>query len=184
MSHLPKILVAGLGNLPYPNTRHSIGQLIIDQLSSRTGIRLSSDRDGLSGESVVTLGNTPLDLTLFKSKHLMNVSGPSIVSACKTRGLPPNMLIVISDSSDHEPCTVRYRFGGSANGHNGLKSIISAFGSQGFHRLRIGIGRHPNMALSDYVLGKLSSHERQYWSAEGLDLVCDEIEKIAMKANP
>jgi PTH1 family peptidyl-tRNA hydrolase len=90
MSHLPKLLVAGLGNLPFPNTRHryffqfckkndlkltgsllglrnSLGHLIIDQLAWRTGIRMSPDRDGFSGESIVTLGKTPLSLTLFKS---------------------------------------------------------------------------------------------------------------------
>ncbi|KAJ7795585.1 peptidyl-tRNA hydrolase [Mycena olivaceomarginata] len=154
------LLVAGLGNLPFPNTRHSLGHLIIDQLAWRTGIRMSPDRDGFSGESIVTLGKTPLSLTLFKSKHLMNISGPSIAAACRKRGLPPSMLVVISDSTDHDPCTLKYRLAGSANGHNGLKSVISALG---------------------YVLGKLSSHERQFWSGDGVDLVCDAIEKVAQK---
>jgi PTH1 family peptidyl-tRNA hydrolase len=86
MSHIPKLLVVGLGNLPYPNTRHryftqcfskneftegsmgsSLGQLIIDELAWRTGIRMSPDRDGFSGESTIILGKTPLTLTLFKS---------------------------------------------------------------------------------------------------------------------
>ncbi|KAJ7267570.1 peptidyl-tRNA hydrolase [Mycena haematopus] len=181
MSHLPKLLVAGLGNLPYTNTRHSLGQLVIDELASRTGIHMSSTRDGFSGESIVTLGNTPLALTLFKSKHLMNISGPSVAAACRQRGLQPDMLIVISDSTDHEPCKVSYRRGGSANGHNGIKSVISALGSQDFHRLRVGVGRHPGMDLADYVLGKLSSHERKFWSGDGVDLVCDAIEKVAQK---
>ncbi|KAF8199862.1 peptidyl-tRNA hydrolase [Mycena galopus ATCC 62051] len=181
MSHLPKLLVAGLGNFPYPNTRHSLGQLIIDELAFRTGIRISSTRGGFSGESIVTLGKTPVALTLFKSKQLMNISGPSIAAACRERGLQPDMLVVISDSTDHEPCKLSYRLGGSANGHNGLKSVISALGSQGFHRLRVGVGRHPGMDLSDYVLGKLSSHERQFWSGDGVDMVCDAIEKVAQK---
>ncbi|KAJ7267547.1 peptidyl-tRNA hydrolase [Mycena haematopus] len=174
MSHLPRLLVAGLGNAPYPNTRHSLGQLIINELALRTGIRISSTRDGLSGESIVTLGNTPLALTLFKSnqsalsqrltdssEHLMNISRPSVAAACRLRGLQPHMLVVVSDSTDHEPCKVSYRWGGSANGHNGLKSVISALGSQDFHRLCVSVGCHPGMDLADYVLGKLSSHERQ-----------------------
>ncbi|KAJ7045935.1 peptidyl-tRNA hydrolase [Mycena alexandri] len=179
MTHLPRLLVAGLGNLPFPNTRHSLGQLIIDELAGRTGIRMPSDRDGFSGESTITLGSTPLVLTLYKSKHLMNVSGPSIAAACRKRGLSPDMLIVISDSTDHDPCKLKYRRGGSANGHNGIKSVISALGSQDFHRLRVGVGRHNSMDLSDYVLGKLSSHERQFWSGDGVDLVCNAIEKVA-----
>ncbi|KAJ7982849.1 peptidyl-tRNA hydrolase [Mycena polygramma] len=181
MSTLPKLLVAGLGNLPYPATRHSLGQLIIDELAMRTGIRMSPERDGFSGESTVTLGQTRLALTLYKSKHLMNISGASIAAACRKRGLTPDMLIVISDSSEHEPCMLKYRLGGSANGHNGLKSVISALGSQDFHRLRVGVGRHPSMNLADYVLGKLSSYERQFWSGDGVDLVCNAIEKVAQK---
>ncbi|KAJ7187773.1 peptidyl-tRNA hydrolase [Mycena filopes] len=179
MAHLPRLLVAGLGNMPFPNTRHSLGQLIIDELAYRTGIRMSSDRDGFSGESTITLGSTPLVLTLYKSKHLMNISGPSIAAACRKRGLSPNMLLIISDSSQHDACKLSYRLGGSANGHNGLKSIISALGSQDFHRLRVGVGRNESMDLADYVLGKLSSHERQYWSGEGVDRVCDAVEKVA-----
>ncbi|KAJ7135478.1 peptidyl-tRNA hydrolase [Mycena crocata] len=182
MSHLPRVLVAGLGNLPYPNTRHSLGQLIIDQVAWRTGTRMTSEHDGFVGENTVTLGETHFALTLYKSKHLMNISGPSIAAACRKRGVRPDMLIVISDSSDHEPCKLKYRLGGSANGHNGLKSVISALGSQDFHRLRVGVGRHSSIDLADYVLGKLSSHERQFWSGDGVDLVCDAIEKIARNA--
>ncbi|KAJ7451785.1 peptidyl-tRNA hydrolase [Mycena galericulata] len=181
MSHIPKILVAGLGNLPYPGTRHSLGQHIIDELAWRTGIRMSSERDGFSGQGTVTLGETPMELTLYKSKQLMNISGPSIVAACRKRGLRPDMLIVISDSTAHEPCKLSYRLGGSANGHNGIKSIIHALGTQDFHRLRLGVGRNASMDLADYVMGRLSSHERQFWSGDGVDLVCDAIEKIAQK---
>ncbi|KAJ7761111.1 peptidyl-tRNA hydrolase [Mycena metata] len=173
MAHLPRLLVAGLGNLPFPNTRHSLGQLIIDELAGRTGIRMSSDRDGFLGESTVTLGSTPLVLMLYKSKHLMNVSGPSIAAACRKRGLSPDMLITTTRVSSS------IRRGGSANGHNGIKSVIGALGSQDFHRLRVGVGRHNSMDLSDYVLGRLSSHERQFWSGDGVDLVCDAIEKVA-----
>jgi PTH1 family peptidyl-tRNA hydrolase len=111
----------------------------------------------------------------------MNISGPSIAAACRKRGLPPSMLVVISDSTDHDPCTLKYRLAGSANGHNGLKSVISALGSQDFHRVRVGVGRHPSTDLAEYVLGKLSSHERQFWSGDGVDLVCDAIEKVAQK---
>ncbi|KAJ7461737.1 peptidyl-tRNA hydrolase, partial [Mycena galericulata] len=181
MSHIPRLLVAGLGNLPFPNTRHSLGQLIVDELAWRTGIRMSSERDGLSGESTVTLGDARFQLTLYKSKHLMNISGPSIAAACRARGLRPDMLVLVSDSTDHDPCRLNSRFGGSARGHNGIKSVVGALGTQDFHRLRAGVGRHPSMDLAEYVLGKLSSHERQFWNGEGADLVCDAIGKVAQK---
>ncbi|KAJ6625747.1 peptidyl-tRNA hydrolase [Mycena sp. CBHHK59/15] len=176
---IPRVLVAGLGNLPYPGTRHSLGQLIVDGLAARTGIRMSAERGGFSGTSIVTLGEMRIALTLYKSKHLMNTSGPSIAAACRTHGLRPNALLVVSDSTDHTPCVLKYRLGGSAGGHNGLKSVIGALGTQGFHRLRAGVGRHPGMDLADYVLGRLTAHEKQFWAGEGLDRVCEAIEKVA-----
>lgn len=90
-------------------------------------------------------------------------------------------MIVISDSLDHDIGRLAVRLGGSANGHNGVKSIISALGGEkGFHRFRIGIGRDEPVAA--YVMQRLSNHERQFWSNDGLDHVLAEIEKVARKA--
>ena len=88
-------------------------------------------------------------------------------------------MIVVSDSLDHSPASLNVRLGGSANGHNGIKSIISALGGQSnFHRFRIGIGRNGDPAT--YVLQNLPSHERRFWTnGEGLDLVLEEIARIA-----
>jgi PTH1 family peptidyl-tRNA hydrolase len=86
-SSIPHLFIAGLGNLPYPITRHrlvfhklksyfhylahkffnSIGQLVIDALASRLGIRMSSDRAGFSGRGNLLIGDTTMTLTLFKS---------------------------------------------------------------------------------------------------------------------
>ncbi|KAG6817480.1 hypothetical protein H0H87_008105 [Tephrocybe sp. NHM501043] len=109
----------------------------------------------------------------------MNISGPSIAAACRRTVQSPSSMIVISDSLSHKVETMHARLGGSANGHNGVKSIISALGNDlNFHRFRIGIGRDDTDAAT-YVLRKLSSHERRFWGDEGLDLVLSEIEKIA-----
>ncbi|KAG6891577.1 hypothetical protein C0992_003604 [Termitomyces sp. T32_za158] len=178
---IPKIFVVGLGNLPYPLTRHSVGQLIIDSLATRLGIILSAHRTGFSGQGNVFVGGTMVSLHLFKSKSLMNVSGPSIASACRNAVQSPRSMIVISDSLSHKAETMHARLGGSANGHNGLKSIISALGNDmNFHRFRIGIGRDDTDAAV-YVMNKLSSHERHFWANEGLDLILSEIEKVALK---
>lgn len=90
-------------------------------------------------------------------------------------------MIVIHDSLSHKPCTNSPKFGGSANGHNGVRSIISALGGDtNFHRLRIGIGREER-DVAEYVLGKLSIHERQFWSVDGqgIDLVWSSLNKIS-----
>ncbi|KAG6866374.1 hypothetical protein C0991_005295 [Blastosporella zonata] len=142
---------------------------------------MSADRNGFMGQSTVTIGETLVSLHLYKSKFLMNVSGPSIAAACRRTIPSPSSMIVISDSLSHKVETMHARLGGSANGHNGVKSIISALGNDmNFHRFRIGIGRDDTDAAK-YVLSKLPSHERRFWDNEGLDLVLSEIEKVARK---
>jgi len=182
ISTTPHLLIAGLGNLPYPMTRHSIGQLVIDALATRLGIHMKSDRGGYSGHGDVLIGNTPVNLTLFKSKSLMNVSGPSIAKAYRQSVNSPASMIVLTDSLSHRVEALSVKFGGSANGHNGIKSIISALGGElGFYRFRLGIGRDETDAAT-YVMRQLSSHERQYWNNEGLDIILREIERVALKA--
>ncbi|KAF8902922.1 peptidyl-tRNA hydrolase [Gymnopilus junonius] len=179
---VPQLFIAGLGNLPYPMTRHSVGQLVIDALATRLGIQMKSDRGGYSGHGNVFIGSTSVNLTLFKSKSLMNISGPSIVKAYRQTVNSPASMIILTDSLDHRVTALSVKLGGSANGHNGVKSIISALGGEsGFYRFRLGIGRDETDAAA-YVLQRLSSHERQYWNNEGLDAILREIEKVALKA--
>ncbi|KAF5370809.1 hypothetical protein D9758_002124 [Tetrapyrgos nigripes] len=181
---IPQVFVAGLGNLPFPVTRHSLGQLVIDALADRLGIRMVSGRKGFTGTGIVSIGETPVSLTLFKSKSFMNVSGPSIAEAYRSAVKFPTSMIVLQDSLSHKVEQVSARLGGSHNGHNGIKSIIAALGGeQRFYRFRLGIGEAGSTDASAYVLGKLSSHERQFWNNEGVDLVLEEIEKVALKVN-
>lgn len=93
-------------------------------------------------------------------------------------------MIVIHDSLSHKLEKVSYKLGGSANGHNGVKSVISALGGDAnFHRLRIGIGRN-DVDAAEYVLRKLSQHEREFWGedGEGVDLVLSEVERVLGQA--
>ncbi|KAJ3721166.1 peptidyl-tRNA hydrolase [Lentinula raphanica] len=183
MSAAPQILVAALGNLPMPLTRHSLGQYVLDALASRLGIRMSSDRKGIVGRGIVTLGDTPVSLILYKSKSFMNVSGPSIAEIYRTSVKSPNAMIVLQDSMSHKVEQLSVKLGGSANGHNGVKSIISALGGeQGFYRFRLGIGERGATDAATFVMGKLTPHERAFWTDEGLDRVLDEMEVIVRKA--
>ncbi|KAF4598067.1 hypothetical protein EYR38_006461 [Pleurotus pulmonarius] len=182
---MPKLMVAGLGNITHPLTRHSLGHLIVDTLASRLGIPLKSASGGYIGTQDVMLGDFPVSLTLYKSKSFMNISGPSIASTFR-KIIPgsPASLIVIHDSLSHRPCVLAPRLGGSANGHNGVKSIIAALGGeQGFHRFRVGIGRGDG-DVADYVLGRLSKQEKEYWGTEygdGMESVIKEITKISRR---
>ena len=112
----------------------------------------------------------------------MNISGPSIVSAYRQSVNSPTSMVILTDSLSHRVEALSVKLGGSANGHNGVKSIISALGGEmGFYRFRLGIGRDESDAAA-YVMRQLSSHERQYWADKGLDLILKEIEKIALRA--
>ncbi|KAF8557631.1 peptidyl-tRNA hydrolase [Imleria badia] len=180
MTHL---LVVGLGNLPFPNTRHSVGHLIIDALASRFGIRMSPNKalNGFTGNSHVLFGDSNVDLTLFKPKPFMNITGPAVAATLRHTAKTPSAMIVIHDSLQHKPNTLSVKFGGSANGHNGVRSVIAALGGDSnFHRFRIGIGRDGDAAA--YVLGRLSTEECAHWDVGGgLDVVCKELAKIALK---
>lgn len=111
----------------------------------------------------------------------MNISGPSIAGAYRRTVNSPNSFIVISDSLDHPPETLSVRLGGSAQGHNGVKSVISALGGEmDFYRFRAGIGRDDDHAAL-YVMRNINRHEKMYWMGKGLDRVLEEIEKVAIR---
>jgi PTH1 family peptidyl-tRNA hydrolase len=123
-------------------------------------------------------------------ESLMNVSGRSIVQAYRQSLPNPNPspesppFIVLADSLSHRPQAVSPKLCGSANGHNGVKSIISAFGGTGFYRLRLGIGTNKgddHVDAADYVMAPLSRQEREWWTGNGLDAVLKEIYEISLK---
>jgi len=160
----------------------SVGHLVLDALALRLGIRLSPDRHGYSGQGLVNIGETTVSLTLFKSKSLMNISGPSIAATYRKTVTNLKSLVVITDSLMHPSEKLSVKIGGSANGHNGMKSVIAALGGgeTEFYRFRIGIGRNDGDAAA-YVLSKLSSHERRFWADEGLDLILAELETVVRR---
>jgi PTH1 family peptidyl-tRNA hydrolase len=157
----------------------------------------NSALNGFAGRSQVVLGDVNVDLTLFKPsmsprrtvsptqphtpEPLMNITGPAVATALRHTAKIPSAMIVIHDSLQHKPTTLSVKFGGSANGHNGVRSVIAALGGDfNFHRFRIGIGRDGDAA--SYVLGRLSTEECAHWDVGGgLDMVCKELAKIALK---
>ena len=86
---------------------------------------------------------------------LMNLSGEAVGPAAKFYKLPPERVLVFSDEMALPPGSVRVRPSGSAGGHNGLKSVIAALGSENFPRIRLGVGEppHPDYDTADWVLG-------------------------------
>jgi peptidyl-tRNA hydrolase, PTH1 family len=147
------LLVAGLGNpgREYERTRHNAGWMVVDELARRHGGSFRSKFDGQLSE--VRLGD--LRLALLKPETYMNVSGKSIAAARRFFKAEPDTVLVVHDDVDLEPGRLQARSGGGLAGHNGLRSIAGALGTQDFTRLRIGVGRPgrgDRRTVADYVL--------------------------------
>ncbi|MBS1691013.1 MAG: aminoacyl-tRNA hydrolase [Actinobacteria bacterium] len=155
------LLVVGLGN-PGPNyasTRHNIGFMVADILAGRIGSAFKVHKR--SGAEIVTgrLGGHPV--VLAKPRVYMNESGRQVGPLAKFYSVPPAGVVVIHDELDIDFGRIRLKFGGGAAGHNGLRSVASALGSNDFARVRIGIGRPPGQKSgATFVLENFSSAER------------------------
>jgi peptidyl-tRNA hydrolase, PTH1 family len=149
------LLVAGLGNpgREYEQTRHNVGWLVVDELARR---HAGSFRSKFSGQlSELRVGEQKL--ALLKPETYMNESGRSIGAAARFFKVEPGALLVVHDDVDLEPERLQARLGGGLAGHNGLRSIAQALGTNDFLRLRIGVGRPgrgDRRSVSDYVLSK------------------------------
>lgn len=154
---LPIRLVVGLGNpgSQYANTRHNLGYMALDRLSRLWGIRFRVSRWGwLAGGGRQT--------GLLKPKTFMNLSGEAVGAYARWHRLHPSQILVLVDDLDLPVGKVRVRAGGSAGGHNGLKSLIEVFHSESFPRVRIGIGRPPeNIPVVDFVLSPFRPEEKE-----------------------
>lgn len=158
--------VVGLGNPgpKYADTRHNAGFWFVDELARAHDAVLRAENK-FSAE----LGRiaTPVgDCWLLKPTTYMNHSGRSVAALCNFYRIAPSQLLVVYDELDLAPGTVRLKTGGGHGGHNGMRDICSALGTQDFHRLRIGIG-HPGHkeAVVGYVLSRPSKAEHQAMEA-------------------
>jgi PTH1 family peptidyl-tRNA hydrolase len=101
-------------------------------------------------------------VALLKPETYMNESGRSIAAATRFFKVEPDALLVVHDDVDLEPGRLQARSGGGLAGHNGLRSIASALGTNDFLRLRIGVGRPgrgDRRSVSDYVLSDFEPDE-------------------------
>ncbi|YAI82884.1 MAG: aminoacyl-tRNA hydrolase [cyanobacterium endosymbiont of Rhopalodia sterrenbergii] len=156
-------LIIGLGNCEakYDKTRHNIGFEALDVLAKTWQLSFTENRhfQGLFTKGMVK-GNQKV--YLLKPLTYMNRSGQSVRAVSDWYKLSLASLLVIYDDMDLPIGRIRIRLGGSAGGHNGMKSIISHLGSQDFPRLRIGIGEsHPSKGTISHVLGKFTPDQKK-----------------------
>ncbi|TMM07422.1 MAG: aminoacyl-tRNA hydrolase [Actinobacteria bacterium] len=147
------LLVVGLGNpgREHERDRHNVGWMVVDELARRTDARWRGKFSGQLAE--VRLNG--LRLALLKPETFMNDSGRSVAAATRFFKVEPDSLLVVHDDVDLEPGRLQARAGGGLAGHNGLRSLAQALGTQDFLRLRIGVGRPGRgdpRSVADYVL--------------------------------
>jgi PTH1 family peptidyl-tRNA hydrolase len=132
-------LIVGLGNpgIEYQFTPHNLGFLAVDRIANDFGAEVRNRHcRALTGK--VTIGGETV--LLAKPETFMNLSGLSVRELLESHELKPETdLIVIYDELDLPLGTIRIRERGSSAGHNGMKSIIGALGTQEFLRIRLGI---------------------------------------------
>ena len=150
-------LIAGLGNpgREYENTRHNAGFMILDRLAAKLGVTFSNERkfEGHLARSG--------SLFLLKPQTFMNLSGRSVAAVCQFYRIDPAEVLVVYDDVALPEGRLRLRAGGSAGGHNGMRSMIACLGTDQFPRLRFGVGASDGKSLVGHVLGAFDPAGRE-----------------------
>ncbi len=155
-----KYLICGLGNVgaEYAHTRHNVGFEVVELLCKQLGGRWKSDSFGEIAE--VRCKNRVL--LLLKPNTYMNLSGRAFRYWLQKERLSLDNTLVICDDLNLAFGQMRLRLKGSSGGHNGLKNIQEALGTDAYPRLRIGIGNNFSKGRQvDYVLGKWTTQESE-----------------------
>jgi PTH1 family peptidyl-tRNA hydrolase len=165
--------VVGLGNpgARYRDTRHNVGFHVAEILVGRWELARARDRfrahvwEGRAGPFEGGGGGPgePRVVILLPQTY-MNEAGRSVGPARGTYRVPLERVLVVHDEIDLPFGEVRTRLGGGLAGHNGLKSVRAALGSEGFWRVRLGVGRPDSTdpdVVADYVLARFSESREE-----------------------
>lgn len=157
-------LIAGLGNpeKKYIGTRHNTGFAAVEALCEKLGgLKLNETKfQGAYTKARVMTPAGPEQLIIVKPLTYMNLSGNCIAPLANFYKIPAERVIVVSDDINLAVGRMRIRKGGSAGGHNGLKSIIQCLGTDQFPRVRVGVGQKPEyMDLADHVPAKFDRND-------------------------
>lgn len=152
-------IIAGLGNPgpQYRKTRHNAGFVALDLAARKLHAEFAREKYRALVAEASLEGER---LLLMKPMTFMNLSGDSVARAVRYNAVGLQDLLVVVDDVNLELGRLRVRPGGSAGGHNGLKSIIDRLGGDGFPRLRIGIGQSRGRILRDHVLSTFAPDEK------------------------
>ncbi len=153
-------IIVGLGNpgKEYGRTRHNVGYQVVDALAARLGVTFSQEKyRGLIAKARYQVE----EVLLVKPLTYMNLSGDCVARVMRYTTAELEDLLIVADDVNLPLAKLRIRAGGSAGGHNGLKSIFDHLGTQEVARLRIGVGQcKADGGLTGHVLGAFGAEER------------------------
>ncbi len=157
-------IILGLGNpgARYRETRHNVGQRVVERFAEGRGVRLAVDESTKGGARSAQISIAGDGLLVAVPTTYMNRSGRAAAELLARRDAEPTELLVVYDDADLDLGRLRLRRGGGAGGHNGIRSIIDVIGTDGFPRLKLGVrgsGR-AEANLADYVLEAFDTTER------------------------
>jgi PTH1 family peptidyl-tRNA hydrolase len=180
-------LIVGLGNpgRKYAGNRHNVGFQCLDRLAEVRGLSFGRRKH----KALLAQGKTAdLKIILAKPQTFMNLSGEAVERLVRFYKVPREDILVIYDDLDLPLGKIRLRPEGGSGGHKGMKSVIEHLGTNGFPRLRVGIGRPAHGDPVDYVLDDFTPDEQiaineaydrvvsavELWLAEGITAAMNE----------
>ncbi len=175
-------IVFGLGNpgKRYAETRHNAGAIVLSYCADKLGVSFEKSK---KFSSYIAELNKEGEKALFAIPDTyMNLSGIPVKKLVDYFKVPISEILVIYDDFNIPLGTIRIRKQGSSGGHNGVESIISHLGSNGFNRLRVGIKTEffddirkvGSEAITSFVLGKFCDEEKEILSSV-MDDCCESI---------
>ena len=173
-------IIVGLGNPgpKYVGTRHNVGFVCLDEVAHRYHTTFTSFRCRSYSAEVRVHGRRVI---LAKPRTYMNLVGAAVECFVREEGIAPADVVAIYDDMDLPLGKVRIKRSGSHGGHNGMRSIITALGTDAFPRVRVGIGRPLEAGVQQsgisYVLGRFHREEEDI-IGRAIELVGDAVDCI------
>ncbi|KAL0979607.1 hypothetical protein UPYG_G00187220 [Umbra pygmaea] len=159
-------LVVGLGNPGMNGSRHSVGMAVLQALAARLGEADSWRGDRHVSGEVILSDIQDTQIVLLRPRLLMNINGVSVAKAARKYSIQPENILLVHDELDKPLGKIAIKQGGSARGHNGVRSCVECLQTDVMPRLRVGIGRpRDQSSVERYVLGRFSQEEQKVLNA-------------------
>ena len=173
-----KYLIVGLGNMgsEYEGTRHNVGFRIVDALAASCNAQFQDRRYGFVAQARIKNAQ----VVMLKPTTFMNLSGNAVRYWMQQEKIPLENLLIVVDDLSLPVGTLRMKHNGSAAGHNGLKHIAQMLGTEGYNRLKVGIGNDfPKGCQIDFVLGRFGAEDEKIIT-EKTPVACDAIKAFVL----